>query len=302
MLLHHVGKLEEAEPLLRSTNELLTLVLGPEHDWTLTSMFNLARLLHDIGENADGDELMQRALESRKRAYGSKHPHCRRDAALAAESLLSRGEIEEAEMTLNDVLFAGGFSADYEGRRLLSALHDCAEALQEQGEYARAEKMLRKAMEFLDEDDALRRIVQFSHADILLDMDRPKEAYSTLENLLEIEQRELGIDHIETAMTHYLLAYTLRKLGRHKEAIHHRQRSLEIEEAHQGLQNPDTLETVCALAEDLVASGQNEEARSLLTRALSAAADSEPEDPESLREVNEEMEQLLSSLDEGPKP
>ena len=80
-----IGRLDEAEPLMRETLEVQRATLGPKHPDTLGSMHNLAALLHAQGKLADSETLCKEALEGLCAALGPQHPH-----TLTTERLLAQ--------------------------------------------------------------------------------------------------------------------------------------------------------------------------------------------------------------------
>ena len=75
MVLLSAGKLSEAEALLREALEGNRRAFGDEHQDTLVSIANLARLLQAQGEIDEAELLFGRALEGLRRTLGDEHPY-----------------------------------------------------------------------------------------------------------------------------------------------------------------------------------------------------------------------------------
>jgi tetratricopeptide (TPR) repeat protein len=64
VLLQHLGKYAEAEPLYRRGIEIDEKVLGKDHRTVATFYNNFALLLHDQGKYAEAEPLYRRAFEA----------------------------------------------------------------------------------------------------------------------------------------------------------------------------------------------------------------------------------------------
>jgi Flp pilus assembly protein TadD len=69
-VLRDLGRLDEAEPLIRQALDLCQKVLGPEHPNTLIALSNLGDVLARRGRLEDAEKLLRPCLESQRRAVG----------------------------------------------------------------------------------------------------------------------------------------------------------------------------------------------------------------------------------------
>ena len=74
LLLRDMGKLADAEPLLRRALEGREATLGKSHPDTLTSINDLGWLLQGMGKVEDAEPLYRRALEGQEATLGKSHP------------------------------------------------------------------------------------------------------------------------------------------------------------------------------------------------------------------------------------
>ncbi|RYD25193.1 MAG: tetratricopeptide repeat protein, partial [Verrucomicrobiaceae bacterium] len=87
----------EAEPFFQRGLEASERVLGPEHPDTLTSLSNLAALLHAKGDCAGAEPLHRRTLEARERVLGGEHPSTLTSLSNLAFLLHAKGDHAGAE-------------------------------------------------------------------------------------------------------------------------------------------------------------------------------------------------------------
>ncbi len=76
-ILRHMGRLDEAETLLRDTLARRERVLGPAHHHTLQSANELATALQDAKRYAEAEPLFRRVLDARLAQFGEAHLYTR---------------------------------------------------------------------------------------------------------------------------------------------------------------------------------------------------------------------------------
>jgi hypothetical protein len=74
MVLHQVGRYEEAGALFREVVAVDRRTLGDEHPNTLRAINNLAILVTDQGKLSEAEPLCREALSARRRTLGNEHP------------------------------------------------------------------------------------------------------------------------------------------------------------------------------------------------------------------------------------
>lgn len=124
--LNSEGRHTEAEKILRAALDIQRRVLGPEHQETLGTAGNLARILLQEGHNADAEKLERETLDIRRRVLGPEHPDTAEsvyDLAVVAER---EGRRDEALRLLREAIDHGlspGDSLGMEKDHDLKALH-----------------------------------------------------------------------------------------------------------------------------------------------------------------------------------
>jgi serine/threonine protein kinase/tetratricopeptide (TPR) repeat protein len=91
------GKLEEAEPYLRSTLSERRKVLDPDHPLVGESLNNLAVLLDDLGRTEEAEALYREALVSIEAAFGETSEHLSGILGNLAMILGQKGDTSQAE-------------------------------------------------------------------------------------------------------------------------------------------------------------------------------------------------------------
>lgn len=175
-LLQSLGRLAEAEPLIRASVVVRRRRLGDEHRKTLSSVENLASLLHDQGKFAEAESLYHEALHSRQRTEGSESPRYLTTLFNYATLLWSRGRVDEAMPLFEEELATM--------RRVLGETHS----------------------------DTL--ISMANMGQLLQEQNRLGDAEGLIRTTLAIRQRKLGADHSGTlaSLTHLAKLLQAKKL------------------------------------------------------------------------------------------
>jgi tetratricopeptide (TPR) repeat protein len=98
---------------------------------------------------------------------------------------------------------------------------------------------------------------------------RYNEAKVLLADCLQIHERDLGSEHLDTLTSVSYLGSVLHRQGKYEEAEAMHRRALEGSEKALGLEHPDTLTSISNLASVLERQGKYEEAEAMHCRALS---------------------------------
>jgi non-specific serine/threonine protein kinase/serine/threonine-protein kinase len=112
----HVGRLEEAVPLLRDVVAAYTRVLGPEHEDTLVANVTFAHSLMRVEQYEEAEKLLRRTLAIRKRLLGPDHL-----------------DVIATELSLSGALSMAG--KNDEAPTVLAGLHERAERSLGEGHY-----------------------------------------------------------------------------------------------------------------------------------------------------------------------
>jgi tetratricopeptide (TPR) repeat protein len=172
------GRYAEAEPLCQRALRDRERVLGPEHPDTLTSVNNLAGLYVSQGRYAEAEPLYQRGLRDGERVLGPEHPDTLASLSNLAALLARSGSVDEAASLFEE--YAARTKSDRVSAAPL-AFRQLAYESYEEGDYPRAEQLLRSVLERNYE-------VANTHchlARVLLLMDRDNEARCEVQKAYE---------------------------------------------------------------------------------------------------------------------
>ena len=92
-----LGSYEEAEQMNRRALDGREQVLGKEHPYTLTSVSNLALVLHSQGKYEEAEQMNRRALDGREQWLDFEHPDTLTSVDNLAEVLGDQEKYEAAE-------------------------------------------------------------------------------------------------------------------------------------------------------------------------------------------------------------
>jgi hypothetical protein len=100
LLLHAMGQLEEARPLLEKHMQACRETLGDRHPHTLISINNVGMLLHAIGKLEEAGPLLEEAVQASREMGGERHPVTLISIGNLADLLRATGALVEAEAVL----------------------------------------------------------------------------------------------------------------------------------------------------------------------------------------------------------
>ena len=102
--LWRIGRLDEAEPLLREDLAGRRSTLGPKHPDTLVSVGCLAALLQAQGKLGEAEPLTREVIEICRATLGPKHPNTLSSMSNLAQLLQDQGKLGESEALLKETL------------------------------------------------------------------------------------------------------------------------------------------------------------------------------------------------------
>ncbi len=203
--LYHIGRLDEAEPLLVTARDEAGRLLGPTHDLRLRSSEYLASVYTDRGRHSDAEALNRQLVEDSRAARGPKHPDTLTAIHNLARALWGQKRYAEAEVLFRECLRLENEVHGPEHPHALVTLGNLASTLQRLDRLDEAESLYRQCL------DAQRRVLGPDHsstlgtanvlASLLRSRGRLDEAESLLSMCLEARRRALGADHADTLKT-----------------------------------------------------------------------------------------------------
>ncbi|GDY19395.1 hypothetical protein LBMAG56_07400 [Verrucomicrobiota bacterium] len=274
-LLKNLGRLAEAEPLVRHNLTICERVLGPDHVNTLSSLNRLAYLLTDRGDVSGAEALYRRALEGYERVLGPEHPDTLICVNNLAVMLESKGDLAAAETLFQRALKAYEREPVKERADTLITINNLASFLCAKGDLTSAEPLFRKVLA------ARERVLGPEHPDTLESINnlagllRAKGDMAGAEPLfrrgLADRERVLGLEHPATLISVNNLANLLYAKGDLAEADPLFRRALDAFERVLGPEHPSTLGSVNNLAGLLTAKGDLATAEQMYERASRGA-------------------------------
>ena len=219
------GRYAEAEPLLKQALAIREAAFGPDHPLVATSLNNLAGLYQQQGRQDAAEPLIARSDALRLKAVGLGELEA---LPRQMQELQANGRNAEAAMLADRyVALAKERYGDQPG--LVPALIEAALIFQAQGDFARAEALLKQA--------------------------------------LAIRETAFGAESPEVADSLEALARLYQTAGRNREAEPAFQRALDIRKKAFGERNQAVIDTMQAVADLYRTEGRKEEAEKLAALA-----------------------------------
>ncbi len=245
LVLHDLGRLDEAEAEIRAVLEIRQRALGPDHPDIIGSRSNLALVLHDQARLDEAAAEIRAVLAARQRVLGSDHPDTLASRSNLARVLRDLGRLDEAEAEIRAVLAARQRVLGSDHPDTLASRNNLARVLRRLGRLDEAEAehraVLAIAVRTLGPDHPDTLGSRGDLAGVLRDLGRLDEAEAEIRAVLAARQLVLGPDHPDTLASRNNLARVLRDLGWLDEAEAEVRAVLAIRQRVLGPDHPDTL-------------------------------------------------------------
>ncbi|MER6268325.1 FxSxx-COOH system tetratricopeptide repeat protein, partial [Streptomyces sp900105755] len=242
------------------------VVLGDTHPDTFITRYNLARVLHSLGELEQARSEFEAVLAHQRVVLGDTHPDTFITRHNLARVLHDLGELEQARSELEAVLAHDRVVLGDTHPGTLSTRHNLARVLHDLGELEQArsefEAVLAHERVVLGDTHPDTLTTRHELARVLHDLGELEQARSELEAVLAHLRVVLGDTHPDTLTTRHNLARLLHDLGELEQARSEFEAVLAHRRVVLGDTHPDTLTTRHELAWTLQDLGELEQARS----------------------------------------
>ncbi len=273
-----LGKLPDADALLRQAIDQSRRELGDDHRITLSLMSNLAYVLRQEGRLAEAEPLNREVLERRRRVLGEDDPETLYSINNLGVLLLNQHRLAEAESLLHEALKRSRRINGPDHSQTLTALNNMAMFLKLKGKLGEAEPLYRDALarrrRLLGDDDRETLISMNSLGALLRDQKRYSDAEPLLHEALARRRKRFGDEDAETIMSMHDVGVLFRAQGRLNQAEPLFREALELRRRVLGVDHPDTLGSLYTLARLLQQTSRGIEAdplyRELYQRASTA--------------------------------
>ncbi len=267
-----MGRLGEAEPLMRRALELCETAYSVQHTTVAICLNNLASLLHATNRLDEAETLMRRALKIDVAAFGEQHPNVAIRLSGLARVLWDINRIEEAEALMRKALEINEAALGKWHPNVAICLNNLAILLGDTKRFEEAETLMRKALK-IDEAAFGERhpnvAICSSNLTILLkETNRFEEAETLMRKALKIDETAFGEQHPKVAVDLGNLATLLIDTNRIEEAETPLRRALEINEAVYGEQHPNVAICMNNLAIFLKNTNRIDQAEPLMRRSI----------------------------------
>jgi tetratricopeptide (TPR) repeat protein len=217
LVLHDLGKLDEAAAEVRAVVTGRQRVLGPDHPDTLVSRGNLAIVLRDLGRLDEAEAEVRAVLAARRRMLGPDHPDSLVSRGNLALVLHDLGRLDEAEAEVRAVLQNRQRVLGPDHPATLTSRSNLGLVLRNLGRLGQAEAehraVLAARQRVLGPDHPGTLASRNNLAGVLRDLGRLDMAVAEVRGVLAARQLVLGPDHPDSLASRHSLARVLRDLG-----------------------------------------------------------------------------------------
>ncbi|KAH8825458.1 hypothetical protein DL96DRAFT_1816978 [Flagelloscypha sp. PMI_526] len=197
--------------------------LGRDHNYTLTSINNLALTYSDLGQYTKALELKEQVVEMRKQILGHEHPDTLKSMSNLAVTYSDLGRYSEALELKEQVVELRKRISGPEHPHTLTSMDNLALTYSDLGWHSEALQLGEQIIEIR------KRISGPEHPHMLTSIDNLAATYSDLGRLpealelkkqvIELRKQISGPEHPDTLTSMHNLALTYSDLGRHSEAL-----------------------------------------------------------------------------------
>ena len=266
-----LGKLDQADSLLRTALERSRAVYGPEHSEVARSLVALGLLRVDQAKLPEAEQLIRQGLAMARRTQPADHADVGRATAALGRVLEHRGAYDQAIALLEQAVrlqsAAGAATPD-----LASSLSELANTQFYAGRYAISDSLNRRVLEMHRKLHGSRHALiaddMLNLSAIQLNLGHPAEAEEFARQALEINRAWYGNDHPETAASLTALAQALMHQERYDEADDLLQQALAIQERVYGKVHPRVALALNELGAVALKRGKLDEAEARFRRVV----------------------------------
>ncbi len=208
--LQQQGKMAEAEPLYRESLDLLQRILGPDHPHTLDALANFGNFLRRNHQLTRAETVLRDVLARNRKARGPEHMYVGHDHVNLGHVLLDANRAAEAEREYVAALEIYAATLPEQHSYIAAALSGLGRAQLAQNNASGAEATLRKAVAMgaltLPADSNPLVLAKSGLGIALIDLHRPAEAASLLQEVYPAIVRSQGVDSAYAARIKEALA------------------------------------------------------------------------------------------------
>jgi tetratricopeptide (TPR) repeat protein len=146
-----VGRIQDAEPVLREAMTICRSTWGPRHARVSTAEWLLGDALSKKGAFDEAEPLLQDALSIRREVYGPEHPHVALVLTSIGNQRLAQGRFAEAEAAYGQALSIRRASFGERHAGVAASLGDIGWTQIQKGDPAAAVKTLRQSADMFRE-------------------------------------------------------------------------------------------------------------------------------------------------------
>jgi eukaryotic-like serine/threonine-protein kinase len=231
----------------------------------------LGTIYQKLGNHDRADELLQSALDQRRRVAGADHPDTADNVIALGMLRVDQAKLEEAERLVREGLANLRRTVPPEHPSIARALAALGRVLRERGTYDQAIPPLEEAVRLYSaapgaDADLASTLTALANTHFYAGRFEVSDALNR--RVLEMDRRLYGDRHPNVAEDLINLGATQTSLGHHAEAGRYYRDALAIIEPWYGRTHPETASAMTILAQALVPQGSYDEADGLLRQAL----------------------------------
>ena len=255
--------------LIKELDRALALAVAERTIGTI--LHEQAGFLVDLGQFAEAESRLRRALEIKERVWGTESASYAETLQMLATSLVKQGKYQEAEKLMRRVLATKREELGIGHQGYADALRILGDILESQGKIAEAESLLRQAVSryesILGPGHPFLGQALHSLALLLDSQNKFLEGEGVARKALSIFENAFGSGHPYALSCRVALGNILESLGRYQEAETELRRAVKAGEAALGPTNPNRVESLQSLAFILWRQGKLADADGFLAQA-----------------------------------
>ncbi|KAF5831727.1 hypothetical protein DUNSADRAFT_12674, partial [Dunaliella salina] len=246
-----LGKLEEAEDLIRKNLDARQKVLGLDHPDSITSVSTLADCLSRQGKYNEAEILYRECLAARQDVLGPNHLSSIASKNTLANCLSRRGKWGDAEYLYRQSLEARQRSLHPDNPSIFDTENNLADSLSRQGKMAEAEALYQQSLagrQHVLGPNHLKSIASENNlANSLFSQGKYNEAEAYYKTSLAARRRVLTPYNLDSITSANSLANCLYKQDKYEEAENVNRESLAAQQHDLGPDHPGTSTSIASV-------------------------------------------------------
>lgn len=268
----NLGQPDLAMPFAERSYELFCAARGPQNEYSIGALGNIAILIAEQGDLAAAEPNYRKAFEDAEQFLGPDHQTTLTQLSNLAWLLAQLGQMDEANELTIEVAQRMRRVMGPNHEHTIMTTQNAAVALERMGRNDEAADMHRQALAGAEQawgpEHVFSLTIEHNLAVVLQKQEHYDEALQRLESIRDRAINALGREHTRTARAYLQIGRVYSAQDRFSDALPNFEAAVDISLGSRGPDHPETLKAQTGLGGCLSKLGRRDEARAVLEQTL----------------------------------